>query len=219
MSKLPLKSIAKLEQRNVLALISGGVFLILYFLTGTFHIGQAGHFPLMELEKSIPLVPWTIWIYVVTYPFIFWMVFEVESEELFNKCFYAYYLLLGISMAVFVFYPVSYPRELYPLGLYDDLSHRVFNFVRNLDAPTNCFPSLHVASSYLFGFFLWHQSKKSSVICLLMATLISWSTLTTKQHYIVDVISGFTLSFALYFIVYHFTTVKAANEYCGEFNS
>lgn len=208
MSKIVLKKIASTAQKGPLSVVSAGVFLALYFLSGTFHFGQPGYLPLSELERTIPLLDWSIWIYVATYPLIFKMVFEIEDETLFNKCFYAYYVLLGISVAVFLFYPVSYPRELFPLFPSESLSYSMFIFVRRLDAPTNCFPSLHVSASFLFSFFMWHQSRIKGIFYILFSVAIAVSTLTTKQHYIADVIAGFSLSLVLYLVFYYFTTVQ-----------
>ena len=212
MSKIVIRKMADISQRNALCIISGGVFVALYLLSGTFHLGQAGYLPLSELERDIPMLDWTIWIYAATFPLIFKMVYEIQCEQAFNKAFYSFYILLALSIVVFIIYPVAYPREMYPLMPGQTLHYSMFWLIRSIDAPTNCFPSLHVSLSYLFSFFVFHESRSKGIFYFLFATAIAVSTLTTKQHYIVDVVAGFILAFGVYIVFYHFTEIKMENE-------
>ena len=58
------------------------------------------------------------------------------------------------------------------------------------DVPTNCFPSLHVALATIAAFF-WPRQRRMATI---WAAGIALSTLTTKQHYAIDVVGGLIVS-------------------------
>ena len=62
------------------------------------------------------------------------------------------------------------------------------------DGPFNCFPSLHVSIAILMAFTAWKADRVVGAIALVQAFLIAVSTLTLKQHYLVDVLAAFVLS-------------------------
>jgi membrane-associated phospholipid phosphatase len=67
--------------------------------------------------------------------------------------------------------------------------------VQHIDPPGNVFPSLHVAHTSMLAFLLLRDRPRLGRLALVMATALALSTLTTKQHFIADVLSGYTLAF------------------------
>jgi membrane-associated phospholipid phosphatase len=68
------------------------------------------------------------------------------------------------------------------------------------DQPYNAFPSSHVYLTVLCG-LLWMRWKPGGRLIWMIGVLgISLSTLFTKQHYLLDVISGATLAGLAYII-------------------
>jgi len=65
-----------------------------------------------------------------------------------------------------------------------------FAVLYGTDPATNCVPSLHVSLALLGATSFWPERRRLAGACLGWATLIAVSTLTTKQHYAVDVVSG-----------------------------
>jgi membrane-associated phospholipid phosphatase len=59
--------------------------------------------------------------------------------------------------------------------------------------PYNAFPSLHVAISTICTFGFWKVKSKLFKPMFIWAILIIFSTVLTKQHYFLDVVSGFLL--------------------------
>ncbi len=98
------------------------------------------------------------------------------------------YLAIGaieiLHLVIFVLYPTTYPR---PAG---DTSYPLFEFLKFFDSPTNCFPSLHVAIPIFLALAIWRGGKKIGILFLFWAILLALSTLTTKQHYLLDVFGG-----------------------------
>ena len=68
--------------------------------------------------------------------------------------------------------------------------------VQQIDRPGNVFPSLHVAQTSTLAFILYRDRPRLGAFTIFIAALLALSTLTTKQHFIADVISGYALAFA-----------------------
>jgi membrane-associated phospholipid phosphatase len=207
MEKIQLKSIVHPHNRTIIILFFTGVYILLYFLSGAFYLGNAGYFMLTPLDHSVPFLPWTSFIYVMLYPFLFHMCFSIKSYENLNKALYAFLFLILSTCLVFILYPVAYPRDFYPLPYENSPGVNLLRVIRFLDRPVNCFPSLHVSNVFLFSFVFWHECKKRFVLFMLISTAISLSTLTTKQHYILDVIGGLTSAAIIYLVIWKMTAV------------
>jgi len=73
-------------------------------------------------------------------------------------------------------------------------------FLYELDPPYNCFPSLHVAHSFVSALTCYRVNRGVGIAGAICAVLVGISTLFTKQHYILDVIAGILLAWAAYAI-------------------
>ncbi len=150
------------------------------------------------LDDKIPFIPWTIAIYDWIYIIIFIPLFTVRDTELLKAVAKAFTFVILISLCVFIFFPVKIERP--------ELTHPK-NFIEwwvwinyTLDKPTALFPSMHVSNSILSALVPFHWSKKIGIPALLLSFAISISTLTVKQHFIVDVIAGSILAVTSYSI-------------------
>lgn len=186
-----------------------GIFSTFYGVCGAIGYQSGMVLPFLSIEQGIPLIPWTVLIYIILYPtYLIASMHSYRDEEQMNKLLYAFCLLTLISCAIFLFFPINYPRYLYPLPLDNQPLTLLLRAVRFIDKPSNCLPSLHVSLCFTFAFAFWHQSKKQFWLAILISTLIAISTLTTKQHYVYDVISGFMLSLSLWFGFDRFTRIS-----------
>ncbi len=152
--------------------------------------------PMTMVDNAIPLIPDSIWIYVSMYPMmIVAFYFLIDELEVLEKAMPAFFFLQLFSFVVFIFYPVTFPRELFPLpeGM-NIFSLQIFEHIRATDKPTNCFPSLHVGNCFICSFFLWRVDKKKSVFFILWSCLIAFSTISTKQHYFYDGVFGVVMA-------------------------
>lgn len=211
MDKITVKKVLTHQNKYVYIPVLTGIFLVFYTVCGAISYQNASLLPMLALEESIPLMPWTIWIYIVLYPiYLFSAIFSFKTEAQMNRNLYSFVLLMLLSCACFLIFPVTYPRDYYPLPLDNELTTMIFRGVRKLDKPSNCLPSLHVGLCYLFALGFYHENKRKFKVSLFLSTIIAISTLTTKQHYIYDIIAGFLLSF----IIFLFFSLKVKIKDC-----
>jgi membrane-associated phospholipid phosphatase len=118
-----------------------------------------------------------------------------------------------VSVLIFFIWPTVYPREQFPLPQdLNALTYYVFNYLRHADAPTNCCPSLHVSSVYLTSFLYLDEQRGKFPFFFGWGTLIALSTLTTKQHYLIDVVAGLMMAIVVWWIFYRVMSYRPAAE-------
>jgi membrane-associated phospholipid phosphatase len=169
----------------------------------------SNHFPIFEpqfltitwLDQKIPFIPQTVWIYGSEYLLFFFTYLHCKNEENINRYAYSFLAQQIFSVTIFWLWPTTYPRELFPLPEHlDTFTYSAFSNLRMADSPTNCCPSLHVSSVYLCSFMFIHEQRKKFPFFFGWATAIALSTLTTKQHYFVDVVAGVITSLLFFWI-------------------
>lgn len=176
-------------KRNLILCIASLIyFLLAYFLTNRFHLYEPRYLPLYDFENQIPFLPWTSWIYITDYFYLFTVVYVFRNRNLDNT-FLGFGIFITIHALIFLFLPTAYPRSEWTLEPINILNSAMY-FVRSVDSPANCFPSAHVGACFLGAFAVKKLDAKYFPFFLTWAILISLSTLTTKQHYSVDIIGG-----------------------------
>jgi len=174
-----------------LALLQSAV----YFGIGHAHLTRSTELLRTRLDDAIPFWPWTAWCYLPFYAGTFLVAIGgFRHKRLFNRTALAVVGVMCLGALGHLFVGAEYPRPvLYPP--YPDASHAFMAWVQHIDPPGNVFPSLHVAHTSMLAFLLLRDRPRLGLVALLMATLLAISTLTTKQHFIADVIGGYTLAF------------------------
>lgn len=208
MEKIPLKGVLTPKNRIVCTISFAVLVLFLYFISGVISNKSAVFLPMTKFESNIPFLVWTIWIYFILYPiYMAWAVLSVKSISQMNKTLYSLIILTVLSCIVFILFPITYPRDYFPLPPENSISILIFKILRSVDKPSNCLPSLHVGLCYLFAYGFYNENKKKFIIAFILSTIIALSTLTTKQHYIYDIICGFLISTSLFIFFNKFTTI------------
>jgi membrane-associated phospholipid phosphatase len=144
-----------------------------------------------RLDDSIPFVEWTIWLYHSQFFFLLLTIHLIKRAENVTRVFYAMAGASLLSFGVFLIYPTTIARD---VQTGSGLSERALQFLYAVDPPTNCLPSLHVALATLAALALLSERKWAGLFALIWAALICLSTMTTKQHYVVDVIGGLLIA-------------------------
>lgn len=86
-----------------------------------------------------------------------------------------------------------------PKSLPDTFLSRIMSNYCNSDVAYNCLPSLHVATSWVIAKNIYdNESKKYGIISLLLAVVISMSTVFVRQHYLLDIPAGIILALVSY---------------------
>lgn len=199
------------ENKSVMGVWLAFANLFLYLFSNHFHFFTPQLLPLSTWDNQIPFVPHTVWIYMSEY--VFFIVVYITCKDLMNlnKYFYSFLFLQIISVIIFLAWPTTYPRDLFPLTQdLDSLTYFAFSNLRITDTPANCCPSLHVSSVYLSVFIFLDDQRKKFPFFFLWGTAIALSTLTTKQHYIIDVVTGFMMAVSVYWIFHRYISYRTA---------
>lgn len=173
----------------------------LYMTSNHFQIFEPQLLRMTWLDQWVPFTPYTVWIYLTEYILFFAVYWTCKDERNLNRYAYAFLAQQAFSVVIFWIWPTVYPRELFPLpSSLDPLTYFAFEYLRLTDSPTNCCPSLHVSSVYLSSFMFLHEQPKKFPYFFVWATAITLSTLTTKQHYAVDVGAGILVALVFFWL-------------------
>ncbi len=103
-----------------------------------------------KIDEALPFWPVWAWVYsFLYYPAIVYLNWVVSSPRHFNHLAMSFFILLFMQMAFFLVVPVATPDHWRDYALGEGLSKRFLRFVQKFDAPTNCFPSMHVSVATL----------------------------------------------------------------------
>ncbi|MFY7928985.1 MAG: phosphatase PAP2 family protein [Oligoflexus sp.] len=174
-----------------LSVVGALMYVGTYSFLGWFHWREASLLPLTPLDQEVPFLPWSIVIYLSDYLFILLLVHHLDSSERLSRASYALGLGAILTFAVFILFPTVFPRELRSM---DPLWLPFFQLLYGIDSPSNCFPSLHVSMTLLGVGFFQTRTRIGSWGMRIWAFAICVSTLTTKQHYAIDVLGGLMIA-------------------------
>ena len=163
--------------------------LPMYFVIGQITAGWHHFTPYVALDHAMPLAPRWILVYASLYLCAFVLpLVVVRSRQLFHQALKAYLFVMIVSYAGFVIYPTIAPRnDALPVHDFASWGLRLFY---DLDQPYGCFPSLHVAYSFVAALTCWRVHRGLGIAACVWASLIGVSTVYTKQHYVIDVPAG-----------------------------
>src|SRR5262245_20582165 len=159
----------------------------LYILIPAFLAPTVRNTPELAVDRALPLVPSWALVYGALYLFLILLpLFVVRQDGLIRRTLHSY-LLIWVTAYVFFFavYPTAASRP-------DSVSGAGFalwglRLLYSSDPPYNCFPSLHVAHSFVSALACSRVHHRLGVVSMISATLVAASTLFTKQHYVLDV--------------------------------
>ncbi len=154
-----------------------------------------------RIDRLIPFKPGWVWIYSgLYYPVIVWLTIAAHSMREFSYITFSYLLLLALQMLFFLLLPIETPPEWRLDRAPENLSESFLLLVQRLDAPSNCFPSMHVSVATLTAFHLANLMPSLRVVAHVFPVLIAISALYTKQHYILDLPAGFLCGWAIFLL-------------------
>jgi hypothetical protein len=145
-----------------------------------------------QVDNAIPFVKEFIIPYVAWYGFIFFVMVYLCFKD--RKTYYitlaCYILGLSTSFITFYFFQTTVPR---PEVLGSDVFSKILLQIYGADQPYNCFPSIHVLTSYLMIKAVGasnFRNRTNLLVVWISAILIILSTLFVKQHVLLDAVSG-----------------------------
>jgi len=156
---------------------------------------------LTPADEALSFRPESLWLYLSFVPYCFFSLLDFEGVRRLLRVFVCVFIDSLISYRSFLKFPSAYPRT--PVDCDGARLQEVWRSLRSVDRPTNTFPSIHVGHAVLIALMLSRRLRREDADAyLLWATLISLSTLSTKQHFIVDVTGGILVADAVAAHVY-----------------
>jgi membrane-associated phospholipid phosphatase len=198
--RLPRLRLPLIDRRlRVPAIIGGGLLLVVLFMVpARIHLGDPTVLDRSVIDDAIPFLEWTIWVYVSYYPFLILAVWLPRDDRLRADAVYGLLLAGAIGLIIFTLWPTTIVRESPSLAGIGGLPWRL---LFSVDTMVNALPSMHVAHTCLAAVALGSRSRLWRIVTPVWATLIILSTLTTKQHYAVDLPGGFALAAVCFILV------------------
>jgi membrane-associated phospholipid phosphatase len=185
-------------------------FVVLYMLPNHISLFEPHLLPFLDFEKNMAIMPWTVWLYVSDYLYIATAFVILSEKDNMNMIFRGQILLLFVSMFIFFLWPTAYPRPQVDYTAFG-LTGSMLKLVHSLDSPMNSCPSLHVAMTFMGGFGFLREKRYLFPFFMLWAFAISISTITLKQHYLIDIIAGFFFALIIYGGLYGFKYMQRRN--------
>lgn len=145
-----------------------------------------------KLDNSMPFIKEFIVPYIIWYAFIFFTLAYLcyKDKETFYITVVSYNLGLIASYITFFLFQTHVPR---PELSGNDIFTKLVMIIYGNDQPYNCFPSIHVLTSFLMVKAIMASKCKNKTnlsIIWTLSVLIILSTLFVKQHVILDAVSG-----------------------------
>ena len=179
----------------MMAVVPGYILIPASITTNTLHT------PALALDRAIPLQPvWSLVYGALYLSLILLPIFVVRDFTHLRRTMYAYLFVWLTAYVCFVLYPTVAPRP--PKEIVPGTGFAVWALqsLYDSDPPFNCFPSIHVAHSFVSALTCLRIHRRVGVTAIAAAAVVAVSTLFTKQHYVLDVAAGIGLAAAAYLI-------------------
>lgn len=170
------------------------VFFVLYFHVLRHPIYPSTVMPVIWIDHWIDFQPLalpvylSLWLYVSIMPAFF----AIRSEL--YRYGVAMALMCVFGLVVFYVWPTAAPAPDIDWAQYPTV-----DFLKNIDASGNAFPSLHVATAFYSGFWMHRLLRRFGGPLWVHALNWTWcmaiiySTLAIRQHVAVDAVAGMVL--------------------------
>ena len=143
------------------------------------------------IDAWVPLTPAAVLLYLWLIPQALIPLAIVEDRRVLFRGALAYLTLTTAGLPFWLLWPVTVPRD--PVAVVDLFTWGLA-ITRWIDPPTNCFPSMHVAASFLAARIVQRCDPALGRWMLAAAAGITWSTLALDQHWLLDGVAGLALA-------------------------
>ena len=147
-------------------------------------------------DRATPFLPWTVSVYLASC--VFWVLCYIycasQEKRQAYRCLCADFLAKAVCLVFFLLLPTTNVR---PAIEESSLWCVFMRILYQMDSPTNLFPSIHCLVSWLCFLGVRDAPRTPKAFrygAFCMAVAIFLSTLTTKQHVVVDVLGGVLLA-------------------------
>lgn len=201
--------------RELFPFITGFVGLILwssgYYFIGLMQSPSRMHSLATFFDGRISIIPSTVFIYLTVYTIFLLSFFTCSENSRSIKILITFISMLILNYLLMYIYPVSMERVI-PEG--STTADMVLRLVQSSDVPHNCFPSSHCSVALLSALIIQeHKNKSLKIFSWVSAIGISLTTVTTKQHFFLDIIGGWILAIVLWYFIYNNEKIGNFSEY------
>ena len=165
------------------------IFLLIYTIVNMLSIGRSYFHFGFAFEEGIKAVPVFIFPYLSCALLIALPFFVLKRSYEIRKLVYVYWTIAIISFIIFLLIPAKVVRPVVIDGFFAWVLNTFWTY---FDLPYNSLPSLHISLSFAAAYLM--RKHLNFVYLLLWVLLIAISTILTKQHYILDIVTGLALS-------------------------
>jgi membrane-associated phospholipid phosphatase len=196
----------RIVKENILALCLLLSIPLLNIIYQVLNDGERGARQLITaVDHQIPFVEIFVIPYLLWYAFIFLMFvyFCIYDRAIYYRALLSFCVGMLVCYVIYFFFQTTVPR---PELMGNGVLTRMVQYVYGADQPFNCFPSIHVLSSYLMILGIRHSKLwtiKKDIIVSIIAYSIILSTLFVKQHVVLDVVAGVLLGSLLFKLFYY----------------
>ncbi|CAF1263740.1 unnamed protein product [Adineta steineri] len=161
-------------------------------------------------ENNIPVIEWTELFYLLTYPYVLFLPFILETKQQ-VRCFIIDSLMntsIGIYLQ-FILPFVAPPKQFIPKTILGEM----LLYERSFDGPGCAFPSFHVSWAFLSAYYYSWIYSEYNFIFYILSVLISLSCITTGMHSILDVVGGGILGSLIVSWFYSIPLIRILSAY------
>lgn len=172
-----------------------------YVLVGGATLARANVDFMTQLDRAIPFVPWTVWFYLPLFIFNFHLaIWSIRDRQAYLRTMLSLCMAWLVASVIFYLLPAAYPRP----RLLDDgtIASQLLMFLHGFDAPNNTFPSLHVADMGVVALGAYRDDQRRGRLVLALSVLPALSILTTKQHFLADLVGGALLAWGAHALAF-----------------
>jgi hypothetical protein len=144
--------------------------------------------PLTALDRALPFWPWTSGPYLLLLFSDLLLPSLLIDRALFRRVVVAMLLSMTINLVLWALIPTVYPRPAAPPST--TWGAGLYNALMGLDTPANCFPSAHISLPTVTCWGVTRQYPRAAAGVWVGFAVLSLSILTTKQHYVADLLGG-----------------------------
>jgi len=142
----------------------------------------------------------------LTHMLLYWK----KEYLLFRKYVCSTLFMHYIALMLFIAVPVTGPKYYYDdiftkdMGgwAFTRLNSWIYEFARS--NTTDCFPSMHVGLFLLMTYYMYRYNKRSLLITVPVALLMSVSTMYLRYHYLTDIVAAVILVIVTYLFTHYY---------------
>jgi len=157
------------------------------------------HVPALWIDRVTPLVAEGIHLYVLVFFIGGLATVTIMDLGMVKRVVMACALMQLFAFACFLIFPVHMVSRPQSVTI-SSLSTWGLGLCYWIDAPSNCFPSLHVALPTLATLSIGRISRTRGTVSGLLTLGVAVSTMLIKQHFFVDVVAGAFLGIVTYLL-------------------